>query len=135
MRNCTQLRTVSKFMNSSNTQVHGIDDYQSALMHEQQCSLAFDNHLYDFLASSPGDWPCWYYVKKIQVDVPQQSPHLFLIPEHEPFHVTLNAHETVVNLHRFLLPSYMNIYLILLYQRSPNQTEFLFLLLVLSWDG
>ena len=70
-------------------------------MHEQQCSLAFDNYLYDFLTPSPGDWPSWHYVKKILVDVPQQSPLLFLIPEHEPFHVTLNAHETAVNLHRF----------------------------------
>ena len=84
---------------------------------------------FQFLVPSPGDWPSWYYVK-ILVDVPQQSPLLFLIPEHEPFHVTLNARETVINLHRLLLPSYMNIYLIPLYQRV-----LLFLLLVLSWDG
>ena len=31
------------------------------------------------------------YVKKVLVDVPPQSPLLFLIPENEPFHVTLNA--------------------------------------------
>ena len=54
------------------------------------------------MVPSPGDWPSWYYVKKILVDVPQESPLLSLIPEKEPVHVTLNAHETSVNLHRFV---------------------------------
>ena len=35
------------------------------------------------------------------VDVPTDSPLLSLIPEQGPFHVTLNAHETAVELHRF----------------------------------
>ena len=50
---------------------------------------------------SPGDWSSWYYVKKLLVDVPTDSPLLSLIPEQGPFHVTLNAHETAVELHRF----------------------------------
>ena len=90
-------------MNSSKTfTVMSVDDYQSALMHEQQCSPAFGDYLKTFLVPSPGDWPSWYYVKKILVDVPQESPLLSLIPEQGPFHVTLNAHETAVNLHRFV---------------------------------
>ena len=50
---------------------------------------------------SPGDWSSWYYVKRLLVDVPTDSPLLSLIPEQGPFHVTLNAHETAVELHRF----------------------------------
>ena len=81
--------------------LHSVEDYQSALMHEQQCSPAFGDYLKKFLVPSPGDWPSWYCIKKILVDVPEESPLLSLIPEQGPFHVTLNAHETAVNLHRF----------------------------------
>lgn len=56
---------------------------------------------YQPLVPSPGDWSSWYYVKKLLVDVPTDSPLLSLIPEQGPFHVTLNAHETAVELHRF----------------------------------
>jgi len=70
-------------------------------MHEQQCSPAFCDYLKKFLVPSPGDRPSWYYVKKILVDVPQESPLLSLIPEQGPLHVTLNAHETAVSLHSF----------------------------------
>ena len=55
----------------------------------------------NFLVPSPGDWSSWYYVKKLLVDVPTDSPLLSLIAEQGPFHVTLNAHETAVELHRF----------------------------------
>ena len=54
-----------------------------------------------FLVPSPGDRPSWYYVKKLLVDVPTDSPLLSLIPEQGPFHVTLNARETATELHRF----------------------------------
>ena len=81
--------------------LHSVDDYQAALIYEQQCSPAFGDYLKKFLVPSSGDWPSWYYVKKILVDVPQESPLLSLIPEQGPFHVTLNAHETAVSLHRF----------------------------------
>ena len=81
--------------------LHSVEDYQSALMHEQQCIPAFGDYLKKFLVPSPGDWPSWYYIKKILIHVPEESPLLSLIPEQGPFHVTLNAHETAVNLHRF----------------------------------
>ena len=54
-----------------------------------------------FLVPSPGDWLSWYYIKKILVDASYESLLLYLIPEHRPFHVTLNAHKTLVNLCRF----------------------------------
>ena len=78
-----------------------MDDYSSALAHEQQCSPAYGVYLNSFLVPSPGDWPSWYYVKKLIVSAPEQSPLLSLIPEQGPFHVTLNAHETAVEMHRF----------------------------------
>ena len=53
------------------------------------------------MVPSPGDWPSWYYVKKLLANAPEESPLLSLIPEQGPFHVTLNAHETAVDLHRF----------------------------------
>lgn len=81
--------------------LHSVNDYKSALTHEQQCSPAFNKYLTKFLVPSPGDWPSWYYVKKILVHAPEDSPLLSLVPEQGPFHVTLNAHETAVNLHRF----------------------------------
>ena len=100
--------------------LHSVNNYSSALTHEQHCSPAYGNYLKNYLVPSPGDWPSWYYVKKILVSAPDDSPLLSLIPEQGPFHVTLNAHETAVTMHRFFFHSYINIYLILLYQRSQN---------------
>ena len=80
-----------------------MNDYSSAITHEQQCSPAYGVYLKSFLVPSPGDWPSWYHIKKliIIVSAPEQSPLLSLIPEQGPFHVTLNAYETAVELHRF----------------------------------
>ena len=81
--------------------LHRKKDCLSALNHEQQCCPPFTIYIKNFLVPSPGDWSSWYYVKKLLVDVPTDSPLLSLIPEQGPFHVTLNAHETAVELHRF----------------------------------
>lgn len=81
--------------------LHRKKEYLSALNHEQQCCPPFTIYIKNFLVPSPGDWSSWYYVKKLLVDVPTDSPLLSLIPEQGPFHVTLNAHETAVELHRF----------------------------------
>lgn len=81
--------------------LHSVNNYSSALTHEQHCSPAYGNYLKNYLVPSPGDWPSWYYVKKILVSAPDDSPLLSLIPEQGPFHVTLNAHETAVTMHRF----------------------------------
>lgn len=81
--------------------LHKKKDYLSALNHEQQCCPPFTIYIKNFLVPSPGDWSSWYHVKKLLVDVPTDSPLLSLIPEQGPFHVTLNAHETAVELHRF----------------------------------
>ena len=81
--------------------LHKKKDCLSALNHEQQCCPPFTIYIKNFLVPSPGDWSSWYYVKKLLVDVPTDSPLLSLIPEQGPFHVTLNAHETAVELHRF----------------------------------
>ena len=81
--------------------LHSVTDYSSALEHEQYCSPAYGNYLKKYLVPSPGDWPSWYFVKKILVNAPGDSPLLSIIPEQGPFHVTLNAHETAVTVHRF----------------------------------
>ena len=81
--------------------LHRKKGYLSAPNHEQQCCPPFTIYIKNFLVPSPGDWSSWYYVKRLLVDVPTDSPLLSLIPEQGPFHVTLNAHETAVELHRF----------------------------------
>ncbi|KAJ7380765.1 hypothetical protein OS493_007143 [Desmophyllum pertusum] len=48
--------------------LHSLYDYSSALTYEQQCSPAYGNYLKEFLVPSPGDWPSWYYVKKLLVN-------------------------------------------------------------------
>ena len=50
-----------------------------------------------------GDWPTWYYTKKIIAQLPetifQEHPYLSLIPEQGPFHVCLNINEDVIKSH------------------------------------
>lgn len=115
--------------------LHSKSDYLSALNHEQQCSPAFSIYLKNFLVPSLGDWPSWYYVKKLLVGIPEESPLLSLIPEQGPFHVTLSAYETAAELHRFFLQSCTSICSILPSQRNLNLIVLLFLLPLLSLAG
>lgn len=57
--------------------LHSKKDYLSALNHEQWCCPPFTIYLKNVLVPSPGDWPSWYYVKKLLVDDPTYSPLLF----------------------------------------------------------
>ena len=51
----------------------------------------------------PGDWPTWFYTKKIVAQLPPTSTinhtYLSLIPEQGPFHVSLNINEDIVQNH------------------------------------
>ena len=50
---------------------------------------------------APGDWPTWYFVKKLIAQSDDNSYLNFLIPEQGPFHVILNASEDAVQLFQF----------------------------------
>lgn len=63
-----------------------------------------------FVMPSPGDWPTWYFVKKIIAHSDNTSPLNSLIPEQGAFHVILNATEDAAVLHFFLTKLYQHLF-------------------------
>lgn len=60
-------------------------------------------YLKHYLAPIPGDWPTWFYIKKIIAQTTSEDdPILSLIPEQEPFHASLNLQEQAVIQYHFL---------------------------------
>lgn len=88
------------------------EDYQSAIAHIMQCSPLLHEYLKKFVLPAPGDWPTWYYEKKIIAqEQNENSTLLSLIPEQGPFHVFLNIQEDVVKIYHFILATvYKNIF-------------------------
>ena len=53
---------------------------------------------------TPGDWPTWFYFKKlIAQEVNEDSALLSIVPEQGPFHVILNVQEDIMQICHFLL--------------------------------
>ena len=56
-----------------------------------------------FVIPFPGDWPTWFYTKKIIAQETNiESPFFKLVPEQGPWHVHLNIYEDIVENFHFL---------------------------------
>ena len=81
-----------------------MEDYKKALCHVLECAPVLKDYLNKFALPAPGDWPTWFYQKKIiaqEQDI--NSAFLSLIPEQGPFHVFLNFQEGVLQMSQFIL--------------------------------
>jgi len=59
--------------------------------HSLNCCPELRQYLDKFVIPASGDWPTWFYKKKlIAQEMNQNSPLLSFIPEQGPFHVFLN---------------------------------------------
>ena len=77
-------------------------DYRAALDHIFQTCPALIKYLKSYVIPAPGDWPTWYYQKKIIAqENSSNSPYLSLIPEQGPLHVSLSAQEDVIQIYHF----------------------------------
>lgn len=77
------------------------DDYRAALDHIFQTCPDLIQYLKSYVIPAPGDWPTWYYQKKIIAqENSSNSPYLSLIPEQGPLHVSLNAQEDVIQIYQ-----------------------------------
>lgn len=78
-----------------------MEDYKSAITHTFLSALYLQDYSKQFVMPFPGDWPTWFYTKKIIAQVTNSSNHTYLslIPEQGPFHVSLNVNEDVVQSH------------------------------------
>ena len=83
-----------------------MEDYKAALNHTFHSALPLHDFCKLFVIPLPGDWPTWYYTKKIIAQLPetssQEHPYLSLIPEQGPFHVCLNINEDVIKSHHIV---------------------------------
>ena len=83
-----------------------MEDYKAALNHTLHSALPLHDFCKLFVIPLPGDWPTWYYTKKIIAQLPetssQEHPYLSLIPEQGPFHVCLNINEDVIKSHHIV---------------------------------
>ena len=77
------------------------DDYRAALDNIFQTCPDWIQYLKSYVIPAPGDWPTWYYQKKIIAqENSSNSPYLPLIPEQGPLHVSLNAQEDVIQIYQ-----------------------------------
>ncbi|EDO31553.1 predicted protein [Nematostella vectensis] len=80
-----------------------MEDYKSAIDHIFLCCPQLEHYLKKFVVPAPGDWPTWFYQKKlIAQEVNADASFLSVIPEQGPFHVFLNLQEDVVTIYDFL---------------------------------
>ena len=78
-----------------------MEDYSTALQHILNCCPDLRTYLNNYAVPSPGDWPTWFYQKKI---IAQQTPEHILVslmPEQGPLHVSLNSQEDVISIYNF----------------------------------
>lgn len=81
-----------------------MEDYKKALCHVLECAPDLHQYLQKFVLPAPGDWPTWYYQKKIIAqELNENSNFLSIIPEQGPFHVFLNLQEDVLKMYHFIL--------------------------------
>ena len=81
-----------------------MENYKSAINHSLNCCPELRQYLDKFVIPAPGDWPTWFYEKKlIAQGMNESSPLLSFIPEQGPFHVFLNLQEDVLKIYHFIL--------------------------------
>ena len=96
---------------ASQKHLKSADDYKAVLNLEFECCPQLIPYLNTFVIPCPGDWPTWYFVKKLIAHSDEHSPLNSIIPEQGPFHVILNATEdTVILFHFFFKELYGHLF-------------------------
>ena len=76
----------------------------NALSHSFEVAPQLKVYLQRYALSAPGDWPTWFYFKKlIAQEVDEDSALLSMVPEQGPIHETLNVQEDIMQIYHFLL--------------------------------
>ena len=88
-------------VSESETSLKSADDYKAVLNLEFECCPQLIAYLNTFVIPCPGDWPTWYFVKKLIAHSDEHSALNSIIPEQGPFHVILNDTEDNVILFHF----------------------------------
>jgi hypothetical protein len=79
-----------------------MENYKEAIGHSLSSCPLLVEYLNHFVVPMPGDWPTWFFTKKIIAqEENESSPLLSLIPEQGPFHVALNINEDVIKMYHF----------------------------------
>lgn len=80
-----------------------MEDYKKAINHTLECA-GVEEYLRQYIIPLPGDWPTWYFTKKLiaqSQNSSEESIYNSIVPEQGAFHVTLNAHEDVIKIYHF----------------------------------
>lgn len=112
-------------VSESETNLKSADDYKAVLNLEFECCPQLIPYLNTFVIPSPGDWPTWYFVKKLIAHSDEHSALNSIIPEQGPFHVILNATEDTVILFHFFSTSCIDTYLETNCRLNQNHFKFL----------
>ena len=94
LNSCVLVSETEKYLKS-------IDDYKAILDLELQYCQPLTSYLQRFAMPVPGDWPTWYFVKKLIAQSDDNSYLNSMIPGQGPFHVILNTSEDAVQLFQF----------------------------------
>ncbi|XP_070549697.1 uncharacterized protein [Ptychodera flava] len=78
--------------------LHSMEDYLNAYTHVFQKSPPLSSYSENFLIAAPGDWPTFYFIKKL---IAHNKLTHNIIPLQGPFHVSLNLHDDHVKLYHF----------------------------------
>ena len=74
--------------------VKSMENYKSAINRSLNCCPELRQYLDKFVKRAPGDWPTWFYEKKLIAQaMNESSPLLSFIPEQGHFHIFLNLQE------------------------------------------
>lgn len=79
-----------------------MENYEAAIHHIFGQCPPLHNYLQQYVLPAPGDWPTWFYQKKLIAQSDDPSI-LSIIPEQGPFHVFLNLQEDIVKMYHFML--------------------------------
>lgn len=78
-----------------------MENYNTALHHMLNLCPDLHTYLNSYAVPAPGDWPTWYYQKKIIAQQTLNHMLISLIPEQGPLHVSLNSQEDVISIYHF----------------------------------
>ena len=78
-----------------------MEDYQAAIHHIFCQCPDLQTYLQLYVLPAPGDWPTWFYQKKLIAQSNNPSIHS-IIPEQGPFHVFLNLQEDIIKMYHFI---------------------------------
>lgn len=80
-------------------ELHSANDYLATFQHGMAVCPEFKQYMENFLVPATGDWPTWFYTKKLIAQCTSENDHLLsIIPELGQFHVSLNMNELKMSL-------------------------------------